>query len=109
MGNFIQVPPKDLKDLGDALNRIAEMLNEQKNKGHVIDGLDTKHGKKHVEVAEKGFVNAWSTSIRKLLEAIGNTGNLAIDIGTNAANIDSKIGESGNKAANDLSTFNLHM
>ncbi|QRY63008.1 hypothetical protein JVX90_01780 [Gordonia sp. PDNC005] len=109
MGSFIQVPPQDMISLGNALNGIRDMLEAQKNDGRVVHGLDDRHGEYHVQVAEEGFVDAWKTSIDMLIEAIGGTGDLAKAIGVGAAEIDGKVAEAGNNAANQLSSFNFHV
>lgn len=109
MGDFIQVPKQDMIKLGDDLNQIKWMLESQKKDGSVIDGLDSQYGSEHVGIGEEGFVEAWKTAIDKLLEAIGGTGDLSKSIGVGADSIDKKVAESGNKAADQLSGFNLHV
>lgn len=109
MGSRIEVPFAEMKALGKALTDIQAMLKKQDENGRVINGLDTRHGEEHVKVAEKGFVEAWETSIGKLLEAIGGTGELATSIGENAEKIDTEVAAGARSAANRLSELNLHV
>lgn len=108
MGNFIQVPKSEMKTLGDRINFIKSMLEQQKNEGRVIEHLDTRHGRPHVMVAEEGFVDAWETAIKKLLEALGGTGDLAVMIGSGAIQIDGEVAKTAKQATDGLAKFDLH-
>ncbi|GAA1482461.1 hypothetical protein GCM10009624_29010 [Gordonia sinesedis] len=106
---YIQVPKSKMEDLGARLIAIKQRLEDEKQDGGLIGGLDDRHGDPRIVDAENGFQGAWKTSIEKLIEGIGGLGELSQGIGRGARTIDDQVAQAAGEAAGQLSQFNFHI
>lgn len=87
---YVQYPYEQLARLGAELDALNDGLKQDNHGASTVEGLDG-HDHANVIAAVEGFQDEWKSSLLDLETKIGETGDLARQIGQVAQQTDSEL------------------